>query len=153
MLTQKDWNSLRFAGSRLAAVTEWTLGFGAVIFFAMACAYLGIATRVAAKTKMSLWDLWRQWLPRIRPNETYLGTSILALEPLVLSLVCFAMAVIVGAFGLMFAVTRRRNRRFLEFLDKFQESFQGTIAPRFCESDVMPKPQRIREKRNLAGKN
>lgn len=130
MLNERDWNSLRFSGSRLAVLAEWTLGAASLVFLGMAAAYLRIASNIARGAKLSLQDLFNQWLPGIKPDEVYSGSAILALEPLALALVCIAMFAGVTAFTIMFAVTRRRNRRLLDFLDTFQDSFTGTHAAR-----------------------
>jgi hypothetical protein len=127
MLTPRDWKSLRFSKSKLARIAEAALAVATALYLGLAAGFLQLAQEIAAIRNSSLSEVLEQAWAGINPQQSYPGTFVLALEPLIFAILCAAIAAVIGAFFLLLISVRRRNERFVTFLDRYQASFSGTV--------------------------
>lgn len=127
MLTHKDWRSLRFSQSITARVVEVMMAVSTVAFLAIAASFFQVAGEIVAVRKMSLGQMIHQGWTGINPELSYPGTFVIAFEPFTFGIISAAFAVIVGIVLMFLISVRRRNQRFLTFLDRYQSSFSGTL--------------------------
>lgn len=126
MLSPRDWKSLRFSKSKLARVAEVALAVATALYLGLAAGFLQLAQDIAAIRNSSLGEVLKQAWAGVNPQQSYPGTFVLALEPLIFAILCAAIATVIGAFFLLLISVRRRNERFMTFLDRYQASFSGT---------------------------
>jgi ABC-type phosphate transport system permease subunit len=127
MLTPKDWKSLRFSRTRAAVIAEWLLAAATIVYVAMAASFLQTAQQVAAIRNTSLTELLQTVWTGVNPHQSYPGTLVMALEPLMFAIICLAIGIVIGILLVVFASLRRRNQRFMVFLDRYQSSFSGAL--------------------------
>jgi len=127
MLTPKDWKSLRFSQSITARISEVMLAIATILFLAMAASFFQVADQIAAVRKMSIGGIIQQGWSGINPGLSYPGTFVLAFEPITFGIISAAIAVVIGIVLILLVSVRRRNQRFLVFLDRYQSSFSGTL--------------------------
>ena len=127
MLTPKDWKSLKFSHSLMARVAEAAMALATVCYLALAAAFFQLADDIAAIRNTSLREILEKSWAGINPQQSYPGTFVLALEPIIFGILCVAVAFVLGIVFLLLMSVRRRNQRFMVFLDRYQSSFNGTL--------------------------
>lgn len=127
MLTPKDWKSLRFSRTRTAVVAEWMMAGAAIVYFGIAASFFQAAQQIAAIRNMSVAELLQTVWNGINPQQSYPGTLVMAMEPLMMAVAALAIAILISVLCLVLMSIRRRNLRMMEFLDRYQSSFTGTL--------------------------
>jgi hypothetical protein len=127
MLTPKDWKSLRFSQTRTALVAEWLMAAAAVLYALMGVSFFKAAGDIAAVRHTTLTEIVRTAWDGLSPLQSYPGTFVMAIEPLALGAICMVIGTMIAAMFWLMVSMRRRNRRFLVFLDRYQSSFDGTL--------------------------
>lgn len=127
MLTPRDWKSLRFSQSKLARVAEAAMAIATALYLGLSAAFFQLAQDIAAIRNNSLSEIIEKSWAGINPQQSYPGTFVLAIEPLMFGILCGALGVVIGALFLLLISVRRRNERFMTFLDRYQASFSGTV--------------------------
>jgi len=127
MLTSRDWNSLRFSQTRTALICEWLMAAAAVLYVLMGVSFFKAASDIAAIRHTTLMEILRTAWDGLSPLQSYPGTFVMAIEPMALGAICVVIGAMIAVIYRLMVSVRRRNLRFLEFLDRYQSSFDGTL--------------------------